>query len=88
MAGLAEGLAIQLIGPTDAARQLGAALSEFVTGSKGEITITITSRTPRRSPLAMFMAAQNDPSILAGQVDVTGIAELGVLDLGRPSPPL
>lgn len=74
MAGFAEGLAIQLIGPTDAARQLGAALSEFVTGGKGEITINIKSKDPAGIPLAMFMAAQNDPSILAGQVEVTGMA--------------
>jgi hypothetical protein len=74
MAGFAEGLAIQLIGPTDAARQLGAALSEFVTGGKGEITINIKSKDPAGIPMAMFIAAQNDPSILTGQVDVTGMA--------------
>jgi hypothetical protein len=74
MAGFAEGFAIQLIGPTDAARQLGAALGEFVTGGKGEITITITSKDPNGIPMAMFMAAQNDPSILTGQVDITGMA--------------
>ena len=75
MAGFAEGLAIQLIGPTDAARQLGAALGEFVTGGKGAITINIKAKDPNGIPMAMFMAAQNDPSILAGQVDVTGIAK-------------
>lgn len=74
MAGFAEGLAIQLIGPTDAARQLGAALAEFVTGGKGEITINIKAKDPNGIPMAMFIAAQNDPSILAGQVDVTGMA--------------
>jgi hypothetical protein len=74
MAGFAEGLAIQLIGPTDAARQLGAALAEFVTGGKGEITINIKSKDPNGLPMAMFIAAQNDPSILAGQVDITGMA--------------
>jgi hypothetical protein len=74
MAGFAEGLAIQLIGPTDAARQLGAALGEFVTGGKGEITINIKSKDPNGIPMAMFIAAQNDPSILAGQVDITGMA--------------
>jgi hypothetical protein len=74
MAGFAEGLAIQLIGPTDAARQLGAALGEFVTGGKGEITISIKSKDPAGIPMAMFIAAQNDPSILAGQVEITGMA--------------
>ncbi len=75
MAGLAEGLAIQLLGSTDASRQLGAALGDFVTGRKGAVTITITAKAPGGVPLALFMAAQNDPSILAGQVDVVGTAE-------------
>jgi hypothetical protein len=74
MAGFAEGFAIQLLGPTDAARQLGAALGEFVTGGKGEITINIKSKDPAGIPMAMFIAAQNDPSILAGQVEITGMA--------------
>ena len=72
MAGFAEGLALQLLGSTDAARQLGTALGDFVTGRKGAVTITITSKDPNGIPLALFMAAQNDPSILTGQVDVVG----------------
>lgn len=75
LAGLAEGLAIQLLGSTEASRQLGAALGDFVTGRKGAMTITITAKAPGGVPLALFMAAQNDPTILAGQVDVVGSAE-------------
>lgn len=74
MAGMFEGLAIQLIGPTDAARQLGEAISDFVTGGKTEITINIKAKDPNGIPMAMFMAAQNDPSILAGQIEITGMA--------------
>jgi hypothetical protein len=74
MAGMFEGMAIQLIGPTDAARQLGAAISDFIVGGKSEITINVKSKDPNGIPMAMFMAAQNDPSILAGQVEITGMA--------------
>jgi hypothetical protein len=74
MAGFAEGLALQLLGSTDAARQLGTALGDFVTGRKGGVTITITAKDPNGIPMAVFMAAQNDPSVLTGQVDVTGSA--------------
>ena len=74
MAQFAEGFAIQLIGRTDAARQLGIALGDFVTGGKGELTINIKSKDPNGIPMAMFIAAQNDPSILAGQVEITGLA--------------
>lgn len=74
MAQFAEGFAIQLIGRTDAARQLGIALGDFVTGGKGELTINIKAKDPNGIPMAMFIAAQNDPTILAGQVDITGLA--------------
>ena len=75
MAGFAEGIALQLLGSTDAARQLGVALGDFVTGRKGEVTITITSKDPNGIPLPLFMAAQEDPSVLTGQIDVTGTAQ-------------
>ncbi|MEO7221697.1 MAG: hypothetical protein ABIY37_04425 [Devosia sp.] len=74
MAGLFEGMAIQLIGPTDAARQLGAAISDFVVGGKTEITINIKSKDPNGIPMAMFIAAQTDPTILTGQIEITGMA--------------
>ncbi len=74
MAQFAEGFAIQLIGRTEAARQLGVAIGDFITGGKGELTINIKSKDPAGIPMAMFIAAQNDPSILAGQVDITGMA--------------
>lgn len=74
MAGFSEGLAIQLLGSSDASRQLGVAISEFVTGKKGEITITMTAKDAAGIPMAMFVAAQNDPSILNGQFEVSGTA--------------
>lgn len=74
MAGVFEGMAIQLIGPTDAARQLGAAISGFIVGGNSEITITLKAKDPNGIPMAMFMAAQNDPTILTGQIEITGVA--------------
>jgi hypothetical protein len=75
MAGFAEGLAIQLLGSTDAARQLGTALGDFATGHKAKLTIQITSKDPKGIAFPLFMAAQNDPTILAGQIDVVGMAQ-------------
>jgi hypothetical protein len=72
MAGFAEGLATQLLGSTEAARQLGVAIGDFATGRKAGLTITITSKDPNGIALPLFMAAQNDPTVLVGQVDVTG----------------
>ncbi|MBI4923693.1 MAG: hypothetical protein HY834_18290 [Devosia nanyangense] len=75
MAGFAEGLAIQLLGSTEAARQLGTAVGDFATGRKGELTIQITSKDPKGIALPVFMAAQDNPTVLAGLVEVTGIAK-------------
>lgn len=71
MAGMAEGLALQLLGSTDGARKLGAALGDLATGRRGEVTITLTAKSPDGLPLAVFMQAQDNPAVLSGQFDVT-----------------
>ncbi len=74
-AGVAEGMALQLLGSTDAARELGAALGDFITGRAKSLTIHVVAKDPNGIPFPLFMAAQNDPTILTGQVDITGTAE-------------
>ena len=68
MAGMAEGLALQLLGSTDGARKLGAALGDLATGRRGEVTITLTAKSPDGLPLAVFMQAQDNPAVLSGQL--------------------
>jgi len=75
MGGFAEGFALQLLGSTDAARQLGLALSEYVTGAKQTVTITLKAKDEAGVPLMAFMAAQNDPTALLALVDITGSAQ-------------
>ena len=53
---------------------MGPRISEFVVGGKSEITINLKAKDPNGIPMAMFMAAQNDPSILTGQLEITGMA--------------
>jgi hypothetical protein len=64
-----------LLGSTDSARQLGVAIGDFVTGKASALTINIASKDPNGVAFPLLMAATEDPTVLAGQVDVTGSAE-------------
>ena len=75
MAGFAEGLALQLFGSTEQARGLGAALGDFVSGRAASVTLTLTAKDPAGLPLPAFIAAQEDPTVLAGLLDVSGSAQ-------------
>jgi hypothetical protein len=81
MAAGLEGMAIQVLGATDSARALGAAISEFVSGSKKTLTITLTSKAPAGVPVMVLMGSlqqADDPTklgpMLTGLVDITGSA--------------
>lgn len=74
MGGFAEGLALQMLGSTDAARQLGMALSEYVTGAKQTVTVEMKAKDPAGIPLSVFTAAQDNPTVLLSQLDITGSA--------------
>ncbi|HEX4298631.1 MAG TPA: hypothetical protein VHZ56_11475 [Devosia sp.] len=74
-AATAEAATIEMLGSTDAARQLGAALSDFVAGKAKSITVNITSKDPAGVAMPALMAASDDPSTLQGQVDITGSAQ-------------
>jgi hypothetical protein len=73
-AGLVEGLPAQLLGSTDSARQLGAALGDFIAGRASQLTVSFAATDANGVALPLFMVAQEDPSVLAGQFEVTGSA--------------
>ena len=75
LAGQAEGLAIAMLGSTDEARALGAALSDFVKGDKKSLSINVASKDPAGLPAQVLMQASEDPTILAPQVTITGSAQ-------------
>lgn len=77
-----EGMSIQVLGSTDSARALGAALSGFISGQKKSLSITLTSKAPQGVPLMQFLAqvqAVDDPMklgpVLSTMVDITGSAQ-------------
>lgn len=72
MAGMAEGAALQMLGSTDAARQLGEAIGDFIAGKAKAVSINVVAKDPAGVPTALFEQASNDPTVLANAVDITG----------------
>jgi hypothetical protein len=72
MAGTAEGAVLQMLGSTDAARQLGTAVGDFVNGKAKALTITIASKDPAGITVPMLMQAGDDPMALASALEITG----------------
>lgn len=72
MAGMAEGAALQMLGSTDAARQLGQAIGDFIAGKAKAVSINVVAKDPAGVPTALFEQASNDPTVLANAVNITG----------------
>ncbi|MEO8757404.1 MAG: hypothetical protein ABI398_06600 [Devosia sp.] len=75
MAGVAEGAALQMLGSTDAARQLGVAVGDFIGGKAKALTINVVAKDPSGIPVPVLMQASNDPTTLTQAVDITGSAQ-------------
>jgi len=74
MAGVAEGAALQMLGSTDAARALGVAVGDFLSGKSKSVSINVAAKDPNGITVPMLMQASNDPTVLANAVDITGSA--------------
>jgi len=72
MAGVAEGAALQMLGSTDAARQLGTAVGDFISGKAKSLMISIVPKDPNGISVPQLMQASNDPTALTTAVDITG----------------
>lgn len=75
MAGALEGMTLQILGSTDAARALGKAVGDFVAGKATALSVDIAAKDPAGIPLPVLMQAENDPSALVSRFDITGIAK-------------
>lgn len=75
MAGVGEGAALQMLGSTDAARQLGAAIGSFIGGTATALSINIAAKDPAGLPVPVLMQASENPMVLTTAVDVTGTAK-------------
>jgi hypothetical protein len=72
MAGMAEGAALQMLGSTDAARALGQAVGNFISGKAKTLSINIAAKDPNGVAVPVLMQASNDPTALVNTVDITG----------------
>jgi hypothetical protein len=72
MAGMAEGAALQILGSTDAARDLGVAVGNFISGKAKTLTINVKAKDPNGIAMPLLMQASTDPTVLASAVDITG----------------
>lgn len=82
MAAGVEGLAVQTLGRSDSARALGAAIGDFVAGTKKSLSIRVTAKDVGGVPLAALMntieGADNPMAlipVLNALIDITGSAQ-------------
>ena len=61
-----------MLGSTDAARALGAAVGDFVSGKAKALTIDVTSKDAAGVPVQSLMGASEDPTLLIKSFDITG----------------
>ncbi|MEP7239826.1 MAG: hypothetical protein ABI697_02965, partial [Devosia sp.] len=74
MGGALEGAVLGILGSTDEARAVGAAIGDFVSGKAKALSIKVDAVSPAGLPLPLVMQAQSDPSVLRGEVTVSGSA--------------
>jgi hypothetical protein len=75
IAGVAEGQALVLLGSTDAARAISAAIGDFVSGKARNLTINVVAKDPAGIPAAVLEQASNDPTVLPNVADITATAQ-------------
>jgi hypothetical protein len=69
-AGLAEGTVVGMLAGAAEAQKVAGAISAFVGGSAKRLTIDVTAKQAPGLGMMDFMAAQNDPMVLIGKVDI------------------
>jgi hypothetical protein len=74
MAGVAEGMAMGLLGGGEQAAKVGAAIGTFLRGGES-LTINVTAKDEDGIGLVEFMAAQEDPTTLLEEVNVDATAQ-------------
>ena len=74
-AGLAEGTIIGMLADAADAQKVGGAVSSFIEGAARNLSIELTSKEPAGLGIFDFMAAEDDPTILLGKVNVDATAK-------------
>jgi hypothetical protein len=74
-AGLAEGTIVGLLAGAAEAQKIGGAINSFVSGKAKHLSIDLTAKEQPGLGMADFMAAETDPSVLIGKVNISAVAK-------------
>lgn len=74
-AGLAEGTIVGMLAGAADAQKVGGAVSAFIAGTARNLSIELTSKEPAGLGIFDFMAAEDDPTILLGKVNIDATAK-------------
>jgi hypothetical protein len=74
-AGLAEGTVIGIMAGAAEAQKVGGAINSFVSGKAKRLSIELTAKEQPGLGIEDFMAAETDPSVLIGKVNISATAK-------------
>ncbi|WP_108396377.1 hypothetical protein [Devosia submarina] len=74
-AGLAEGTVIGIMAGAAEAQKVGGAINSFISGKAKRLNIDLTAKEEPGLGIEDFMAAETDPSILIGKVNISATAK-------------
>ncbi len=74
-AGLAEGTVVGIMAGAAEAQKLGGAINSFVSGKAKRLNIDLTAKEEPGLDMADFIAAETDPTVLIGKVNITATAK-------------
>ncbi len=74
-AGLAEGTVVGIMAGAAEAQKLGGAINSFVSGKAKRLNIDLTAKEEPGLGMADFIAAETDPTVLIGKVNITATAK-------------
>lgn len=73
--GIAQGMAISMLAGAAEAQNTGTALNDFITGKATSLNIDLKAKELPGLNLMDFIAAEDDPTILIGKVDIRAVAD-------------
>ena len=74
-AGLAEGTIVGMLAGAAEAQKVGGAINSFISGKARHLSIDLTAKEQPGLGLADFMAAESDPKVLIGKVNISATAK-------------
>jgi hypothetical protein len=74
-AGLAEGTIVGMLAGAAEAQKVGGAVNSFVSGKAKHLSIDLTAKEEPGLGMADFMAAETDPTVLIGKVNISAVAK-------------